>query len=385
MVCGLFDKDVNTTSYGCLICGFRIFEFNPHATILLLDGLSSQVLYVNFMRLTAKNWNKIKKFSNIRFGKFRSPLNLVEKYMRPCLYRLLWLFTTIFPCVASSTPVTITEFNAFLQLYNSSQEKLEGWGSIAYAIENNYNLMAEFLINKGENFDIYYKIKFKDNENRENIYRKHPFLTAIAQGKIFLVSLMANTDNSPPYYPRMCIDNLEEYWEKYFGSTTIRDIVDRRGALQIAITDCPNSYEMVQTLLNLGAWVNTWNNFQHDPKEKCLLTPLTYAILEKRLDIAKLLLDNGAKINNEHIDKKNQALNQSIRIGFLEGTLLLLEHGARIDKEILWEAILQNDLNALVLLLAYSASSNVNLEMITYASTNCSEGILNALMEVYVK
>lgn len=228
-------------------------------------------------------------------------------------------------------------------------------------------------------------MKFSIESSKENIYRKHPCLTAITQGKVFLVSLMANTNNSPPYYPKMCIDNLEEYWEKYFDSDTRRDIVERRVALQIAITDCPNSYEMVQTLLNANVWVNSWNSFRLDPKTKCSqFTPLTYAILEKRLDIAKLLLDNGAHINNEHVDK-NQTLCQSIRMGFLEGVLFLLEHGARVDKEILWEAIHQNDLNALILLLTARASSNVDFEMIIYASTNNSDEIVNALIGAYTK
>lgn len=72
--------------------------------------------------------------------------------MRLRLFKLLWLWSITFfcPCLIASMIPSTTELNAFLQLYNSSQEKLAGWSSIAYAIENDYDTIAEFLINKGK-------------------------------------------------------------------------------------------------------------------------------------------------------------------------------------------------------------------------------------------
>lgn len=174
-------------------------------------------------------------------------------------------------------PSMKSELDAFLQLYNNSLEKSQGWSSIAYAIENDYDSIVEFLMNKGEDFNNYYEIKFSIEELKENVYRKHPFLTAIAKGKLFLVSLMATRDSSLSYNPKnkMYVDDPEEFFAKYFDYSTAREIVQRRRALQIAITDCPCPHEMVQILLDAGSWVKQKDSFRIDPKMNYLnFTPL---------------------------------------------------------------------------------------------------------------
>lgn len=290
---------------------------------------------------------------------------------------------------ASTTTSIKNELNNFLQIYNASQEKLEGWSSVSYAIENEYDEIAEFLIKKGENFNTYYNVKFKINEVQEDVYRKHPFLTAIAQGKVSLVSLMANFGSSCSYDSenKMHIDDPEESWAKYYDSNTYRDIVRRRRALQIAITDCPNPYEMVQILLDAGAIVKQWDSFQPHPKTECSkFMPLTYAILEKRLDIATLLIAYGAPVDDRNTyGSNNPSLFQAIRAGFLNGISLLLENGAKIEKKHLWEAIQRNDLNALSLLLGSCNDNDIDFGMITYATTNGYYEIANLLMDIYTK
>lgn len=304
------------------------------------------------------------------------------------LFKLFCLFIAFF-CpylIASTTPSMKSELDAFLQLYNSSLEKSEGWSSIAYAIENDYDSIVEFFINKGEDFNTYYEIKFSIDGLKENIYRKHPFLTAIAQGKIFLVSLMATRDSSLSYYPKnkMYVDDPEEFFAKYFDSSTTREIVQKRRALQIAITDCPCPYEMVQILLNGGAWVKQKDSFRIDPKTNYLrFTPLTHAILEKRLDIATLLIDHGAPIDYDIHGFDNQSLLQAVRIGFIEGTIFLLKHGAIVDKEILWDAIYKNELNIVKLLL--DINDKVDFEMIIYANANGFHELADTLINAYIK
>jgi len=283
-------------------------------------------------------------------------------------------------------PSMKSELDAFLQLYNNSLEKSEGWSSIAYAIENDCDSIAEFLINKGEDFNNYYKIKFTIEGLKENIYRKHPFLTAIAQGKLFLVSLMATRDSSLSYNPKnkMYVDDPEEFFDKYFDYNTTHEIVQRRRALQIAITDCPCPYEMVQILLAAGAWVKQKDSFRNDPKMNYLhFTPLTHAILEKRLDIATLLINHGAPIDYDIHGFDNQSLLQAVRIGFIDGVIFLLKHGAQVDKQILWNSIYQNNLNIVELLI--DINNNVNFDMIAYANKNGFHELADILIDAYAK
>lgn len=277
---------------------------------------------------------------------------------RLCLFAIsFFVYQTL---IASSADSIKKELGAFLQLYNNSQEKLTGWSSIAYAIENDYDAIAEYLINKGEKFDNHYEVKHKNKKFGENIHYKHPFLTAITKGKVLLVSLMVK---------KVSINYTQEYWriEGY--------AVRYRRPLHIAITDCPHSYEIVEILLKAGAVVWQRSYFQPEPSTEYLeFNPLTYAILEKKLDVAGLLIDYKAETDTE-------SLCQAIRIDFLEGVVFLLERGTEVDKTVLWEAVHQNNFRALILLL--NVNSDIEFDMITYANANGFYEVADILMEVY--
>lgn len=293
-------------------------------------------------------------------------LNAGEEFMKWWLFNLCIFVSSFFVnsiLNAASDNSIKTELNAFIQLYNNSQEKLLGWSSIAYAIENDYDAIAEFLIKKSENFNKRYEVKINFKNSQENIHQKYPFLTAISKGKISLVSLMAKNIN---FY------DTQELWR--LNGYLIRE----RGALQVAITDSPNSFEMVQILLKSGANVNYGDDIQTDPSGRMsVFKPLTFAILAKRLDIAELLICYKASAD---ID----SLLHSIRIGFLEGVTFLLKHGVKVDKTALWEAIHQNNSNALMLLLKDN-KSELELEMITYADTKGFNEVADILMKAYTE
>ena len=99
---------------------------------------------------------------------------------------------------------------------------------------------------------------------------------------------------------------------------------------------CGCEYESVKLLIERGADVNI--SFEGcepclDPNKRDLYyeMPLTVACREERYDIAQLLLQHNAKVDDFDVDRINTPLYWTCRYGNYEMTQILLEKGANIQ------------------------------------------------------
>lgn len=223
----------------------------------------------------------------------------------------------------------------FLSEYDVTNKKCGG--KIAYAIENCYPDVAEFLILNNENYfryvDVYY---FSDdlNKKRPNFYYKHPLISAIMNGYTELAILMINLGDI----------NSEEFKSEYYDALTNKqNCVERKNAMRIAIDK--NNYEVILSLLLAGFDVNVSNalnepTYPNRKDDSVYITPLVQAIAEKKLDIAKLLLNHGAEVekassSSYFFESSSQTkfvgspLLKAVDDNFMDGILLLLSWGSK--------------------------------------------------------
>lgn len=240
---------------------------------------------------------------------------------------------------------------SFLQEYNASNEKYNG--KVTYAIEKGYADVAEFLILKGESIEQYnerYPLSFNPAEYKlashlQNVYIKHPLITAIRKGHKAVALLLIQLGYG---------NKAEEYkieYKKQFDAS--QEEIERKNAMYVAIEDCEDGYDIVLGLLMNDFDVNTNNNLNplNKPHVKhgyeflyqfnyVYVTPILQAITVKNLDIAQLLLEYGAdveKFSSSPYVYENHGyqyrfagtpLQRAVNDNYLEGVVLLLSYGA---------------------------------------------------------
>lgn len=266
--------------------------------------------------------------------------------------RLINFFTFLFLVFSCfSEALEKDRYIAFSKMYENSQ--IQCGGKVAYAIENNFPDVAEFLLLNGESVNVYmekYPLTFnaheyKLSENLQNAYIKHPLITAIRKGynKVALVMIDLGIGNT-----------AEEYkveYKKQFGIA--REEVERKNAMYVAIEECVDCHDIVLSLLVNGFDVNTNTNlnvlnkpyakpgFEHQYQFNCIYTtPLVQAIALKKIEIVELLLKQGAEIdkssdspyaydNNGYQHRfRGTPLLKAVDDHYIEGITLLLGYGA---------------------------------------------------------
>lgn len=135
------------------------------------------------------------------------------------------------------------------------------------------------------------------------------------------------------------------------------DYKSRMSALHYAAYS--NNLELAKLLIRLGAKIDVNNDDHYDST-----SPLEYAIKEKNLDMVRFLLDSGA--NPEAFGHADWPLYSAAGIRNHEILKLLIKHGAALDdtgvdcRGAIHNAIHVNDLKAVEILLQAGADPNLN-------------------------
>lgn len=230
----------------------------------------------------------------------------------------------------------------FLQEYNLSENKCNG--KVAYAIENGFIDVAEFLLLKGESINRYNETYLCSDEvykrglasHVRNTYIKHPLITAIRKNYKNLAILMIQMG---------VVNSAEELKLEYYNTYAQREI-EHKNAMYVAI-ESDDSYEIVLGLLSAGFDPNTSQALTKSGSTNYYLqdhsiytTPLLKAIEMKKLNIAELLLNYGADIEKTSgsysywrppgysTNFYGTPLLKAVDDNFIEGVTFLLNYGA---------------------------------------------------------
>lgn len=264
-----------------------------------------------------------------------TPENLEKKYDILKSYFRYWAYQSI---------GNFRLYKAFWQEYNNAIEPLEKY------FESNFNF------DKGSN--IYY------TSNALNEFLNW----AVGETKIYkdispLAKIMSNKNYSVSYIQDFIFSNNPSQDDLTIAlqaallnqrEKEILELLIRFGAridegYESAIFYALENYENTNFLIQNGANANQANAFGK--------TPLFYAIEFNRLDIIKLLLDNGANVNQKYINN-NEKLALSANIGsntpyFI--TFCALEH---TSKNVLMHAAAYGNVEILKLLISKGANFN---------------------------
>ncbi len=264
-----------------------------------------------------------------------TPENLEKKYDILKSYFRYWAYQSI---------GNFRLYKAFWKEYNNAIEPLEKY------FESNFNF------DKGSN--IYY------TSNALNEFLNW----AVGETKIYkdispLAKIMSNKNYSVSYIQDFIFSNNPSQDDLTIAlqaallnqrEKEILELLIRFGAridegYESAIFYALENYENTNFLIQNGANVNQANAFGK--------TPLFYAIEFNRLDIIKLLLDNGANFNQKYINN-NEKLALSANIGsntpyFI--TFCALEH---TSKNVLMHAAAYGNVEILKLLISKGANFN---------------------------
>lgn len=264
-----------------------------------------------------------------------TPENLEKKYDILKSYFRYWAYQSI---------GNFRLYKAFWQEYNNAIEPLEKY------FESNFNF------DKGSN--IYY------TSNALNEFLNW----AVGETKIYkdispLAKIMSNKNYSVSYIQDFIFSNNPSQDDLTIAlqaallnqrEKEILELLIRFGAridegYESAIFYALENYENTNFLIQNGVNVNQANAFGK--------TPLFYAIEFNRLDIIKLLLDNGANVNQKYINN-NEKLALSANIGsntpyFI--TFCALEH---TSKNVLMHAAAYGNVEILKLLISKGANFN---------------------------
>lgn len=264
-----------------------------------------------------------------------TPENLEKKYDILKSYFRYWAYQSI---------GNFRLYKAFWQEYNNAIEPLEKY------FESNFNF------DKGSN--IYY------TSNALNEFLNW----AVGETKIYkdispLAKIMSNKNYSVSYIQDFIFSNNPSQDDLTIAlqaallnqrEKEILELLIRFGAridegYESAIFYALENYENTNFLIQNGANVNQANAFGK--------TPLFYAIEFNRLDIIKLLLDNGVNVNQKYINN-NEKLALSANIGsntpyFI--TFCALEH---TSKNVLMHAAAYGNVEILKLLISKGANFN---------------------------
>ncbi len=264
-----------------------------------------------------------------------TPENLEKKYDILKSYFRYWAYQSI---------GNFRLYKAFWKEYNNAIEPLEKY------FESNFNF------DKGSN--IYY------TSNALNEFLNW----AVGETKIYkdispLAKIMSNKNYSVSYIQDFIFSNNPSQDDLTIAlqaallnqrEKEILELLIRFGAridegYESAIFYALENYENTNFLIQNGANVNRANAFGK--------TPLFYAIEFNRLDIIKLLLDNGANVNQKYINN-NEKLALSANIGsntpyFI--TFCALEH---TSKNVLMHAAAYGNVEILKLLISKGANFN---------------------------
>lgn len=264
-----------------------------------------------------------------------TPENLEKKYDILKSYFRYWAYQSI---------GNFRLYKAFWKEYNNAIEPLEKY------FESNFNF------DKGSN--IYY------TSNALNEFLNW----AVGETKIYkdispLAKIMSNKNYSVSYIQDFIFSNNPSQDDLTIAlqaallnqrEKEILELLIRFGAridegYESAIFYALENYENTNFLIQNGANVNQANAFGK--------TPLFYAIEFNRLDIIKLLLDNGTNVNQKYINN-NEKLALSANIGsntpyFI--TFCALEH---TSKNVLMHAAAYGNVEILKLLISKGANFN---------------------------
>ena len=168
-----------------------------------------------------------------------------------------------------------------------------------------------------------------------NVLNKTPFHYAIEKNnkpmQDLLIAHDVNCDEPLPHvdplHEAACQDNLEQMKSLIEAGTDPNLIFTSHGPLPYKLTTLhiavyENHFEMVHYLLNIGANQQIFN------KDTSLLH---VAVNNNAINIAKLLLDNQAHVNQQTGIFSNTPLHLAVNKNFIEMANLLLEYDANIN------------------------------------------------------
>lgn len=107
----------------------------------------------------------------------------------------------------------------------------------------------------------------------------------------------------------------------------INEICNEESLLHFAIDNCENNYfQIIEFLINSGADINSTQSYLQE-------TPLhrICARIKPKIDVVKLLLERGAKVNAENISGKTPIFYCNFNFS-LELLTLLIDYGADIKR-----------------------------------------------------
>lgn len=290
------------------------------------------------------------------------------------LMNIKWF--VLLSCILFKAPcfcLTPSDMQKFIKEYSASPEKHIGWSKIIYAIEKDFDDdLARFYIEKEGFVNPIYKRQKNWRQDNSPIQQNNVLITCLRKNKLELIHAILQSKNPP------MIDAKECWFAKDMYSRT-EEIKERR-ILNIAIEECTNSLELVQTLLDYGADLNSVETYKSDPygcgNSKSInysRTPLEAAIIVKKYDIAKYLVERGATFNGK--------LPLIITYGDLDLLEFFLQIGAS-PYEGLETSVRLRDKEALILLLNYGANP---LSVIDLAVQIDDQEIIDILMEAIFK
>lgn len=237
----------------------------------------------------------------------------------------IYVFKTFFLIIfLFSLPVFAqVSLGDFYKEYLNSQSYVKyRWPPIAYAIDKNYD---EFVL-----------LFLKDGQFR--IYQ-------IPSGYLGLYS-----DQISVFEALVLKDKLELFYVAVLEYMSQKDIVSvdeipTYGSyltlLQMIAMRAPNPIQVARFLIDLGADPNHFFTGS---------TPaLTWAIYRRNIELAQLLLANGADPNLG--SESNLPLYKAVEINYLEGVIFLLNHGAKVQEFMIPVAAQKNSDEILNLLL----------------------------------
>lgn len=230
------------------------------------------------------------------------------------------------------------KLQAFFREYDESQEKKEWkWERLPYAIEKGYVDVAEFFILRGDvvlNYWESFSITWKEGDQREYQWSKHPLMTAMRKNYINLaILLIQHVKNLANVHEFKSVDLPYSNHQYAYSGYVYNGSLENKNAMHIAIADCENNKELIEALILAGLEIEKSHNYFTFPYKNGEFTltkprtPLQLAITLKKLDTARLLLANDANVDFEG-QAYTTPLMMAVNDNYIEGVSLLLSYGA---------------------------------------------------------
>jgi len=284
----------------------------------------------------------------------------------------LFIFCSLLMIHISSYALESIELKKFISNYNVSNEKALNWSKAIYAIENDLDEIALFFIKKegvgGPNYDS--RSLYFNGKDKTPLYSKNILITCVRKNKINILNSILNCKYPPNIH-------AEEYWivwDDIFRKNTVK--IKEKKILNISIEESSNSLEIVKILVNSGIELNKPEHYATEPKYDLRplyvysRTPLEAAIMSKKFDVAKYLVESGANSNG--------IIGYAIKYGDLDLIEFFLLKGAS-PSGALQAAIDNNNKEAVIMSLNFGADP---VHLLDYAVQKGNQEIIDILIDV---